>query len=384
MSASPRRWGLRLLILLLLAGGAVAAWQRWRSPKPIEVGVAEVAQGLVESTVSNTRAGSVKACRRAKLSPQGGGQIARMLVKEGDRVQAGQVLLELWNADLEAQLKLTQEQVDSARARRDEACAAARAARRDAERSKRLAAQGFVSDAAVDQSASGAEVKEAACHAAQTQIAASQAQVDTARAALTRTVLRAPFAGIVAEVTGEVGEYATPSPPGIPTPPAVDLIDDACLYVTAPVDEVDVPKLKPGQPARIALDAFPGRRFPGHVKRIAPYVLEVEKQARTVDVEVAFDKPREIPSLMAGYSADAEVILEGRDKVLRLPTQAIKEGGEVLVLKAGVLESRKPKLGLANWEYTEVLSGLAAGEQVVTTLSVEGVKAGVHAVAKGK
>jgi HlyD family secretion protein len=277
---------------------------------------------------------------------------------------------------------LSEEQVASARARRDEACAAASAARRDAERSKRLAAQGFLSDAAVDQSASGAEVKEAACQAAKVQIAASQAQTDTARAALTRSVLRAPFAGIVAEVTGEVGEYATPSPPGIPTPPAVDLIDDACLYVTAPVDEVDAPKLKLGQPARIALDAFPGQRFPGHVRRIAPYVLEAEKQARTVDVEVAFDQPRAIPGLMAGYSADAEVILARREAVLRIPTQAIKEGGEVLVLQAGVLAARRPKLGLANWEYTEALSGLAAGEKVVTTLSVEGVKAGARAVAK--
>ena len=62
-------------------------------------------------------------------------------------------------------------------------------------------------------------------------------------------MLTAPFDGVVAEVNAELGEYVTPSPPGIPTPPAVDLIDDRCLYVTAPIDEVDAPEIRTGMPA---------------------------------------------------------------------------------------------------------------------------------------
>lgn len=379
-----RRWALRLAVLALLAGAAFLAWRHYAQPKPIEVSVAQVETGRVESTVANTRAGTVKPCRRAKLSPQGGGQIARLLVKEGDRVQGGQVLMELWNQDLAAQVRLAEEQVATSRARQTEACAAAAAARREADRQKSLAAQGFVSDALVDKAVSEAQVREATCQAAQTEIGAARARVDTARAALSRTVLAAPFAGIVAEVTGEQGEYSTPSPPGIPTPPAIDLIDDACLYVTAPVDEVDAPRLKVGQPARIALDAYPNRHFPGHVKRIAPYVLEVEKQARTVDVEVAFDQPKEAGGLLVGYSADAEVILDARDGVPRLPTQAVMEGNKVLVLEGGQLREVQIETGLANWEYTEVIKGLAPGARVVTSLSVEGVKAGAAAVAKSK
>lgn len=379
-----RRWSIRLLILTVLLAAAYFGWRAYSKPKPLPVNVAEVGYGRVEATIANTRAGTVKPCRRAKLAPQGGGQIARLLVKEGDRVTAGQVLLELWNVDLAAQIRLAEEQVGSVKARRNEACTAAQAARREAVRQQQLVSQGFVSAAALDKVVSEAEVREAACRAATAEIAAAETRVGTARAALSRTVLKAPFAGIVAEVTGEQGEYSTPSPPGIPTPPAIDLIDDSCLYVTAPIDEVDAPRIRVGLPARIALDAFPGRHFAGQVRRIAPYVLEVEKQARTVEVEVVFTDPQEAKALLVGYSADAEIILESREKVLRVPAQALLDGNRVLLLKQGVLEERKVETGLANWEYSEVHGGMKAGEQVVTSLEVEGVKAGVAAVAKPK
>jgi HlyD family secretion protein len=198
-------------------------------------------------------------------------------------------------------------------------------------------------------------------------------------------VLRAPFAGIVAEVNGEVGEYLTPSPPGIPTLPAVDLIDDSCLYVSAPIDEVDAARLKVGMPARITLDAYRGEQFQGRVRRIAPYVLALEKQARTVEVEVEFDKPGEARHLLVGYSADIEAVIDTRERVTRIPTPALMPGNRVLVLgDSGVLEERRIDPGLANWEYTEVRAALAAGERVVTSLDREGVKAGAHAVVEAR
>ncbi len=379
---SPRRWLWRFVVLAVVIGGGYAAWRHYGKPKPIEVSVAEANLGLVESTVANTRAGTVKACRRAKLAPQGGGQIAQLLVHEGDRVKAGQVLLKLWSVDLAASARQAEEQIRTARAHRAEACAAAQAARREGGRQEKLAAQGFVSAAKVDAAVSEAAVKEAGCRAAEADIATAVARLDTARATLARSVLKAPFAGIVAEVTGEQGEYTTPSPPGIPTPPAIDLIDDTCLYVTAPIDEVDAPKIKVGLPARIALDAFPGKHFAGRVRRIAPYVLEVEKQARTVEVEVAFTQPLDTKSLLVGYSADAEIILEARDKVPRIPTQALLSGNKVLLLQEGVLKEREVGTGLANWQHTEITRGLKAGDQVVVSLEKEGVKAGARAVVK--
>jgi HlyD family secretion protein len=382
LSPVVRRWSWRLALLVVLGILAYAAWMHFGKPKPIEVSVAEVSLGRVESTVANTRAGTVKACRRAKLAPQGGGQIAKLRVREGDRVKAGQVLLELWNVDLAASARQADQQILTARARRAEACAAAEAARREAKRQQQLAAQGFVSAAKVDAAVSEADAREAGCRAAAAEIASALARLDTARATLSRSVLRAPFAGIVAEVTGEQGEYSTPSPPGIPTPPAIDLIDDSCLFVSAPIDEVDAPKIKVGLPARVALDAFPGQHFEGRVRRIAPYVLEVEKQARTVEVEVDFTRPAETRALLVGYSADAEIILEARERVLRVPTQALLAGNKVLLLQDGVLGERAITPGLANWQHTEVGEGLKAGDQVVISLEMDGLKAGVRAVAK--
>jgi HlyD family secretion protein len=187
----------------------------------------------------------------------------------------------------------------------------------------------------------------------------------------------------VAEVNGEVGEYLTPSPPGIPTLPAVDLIDDSCLYVSAPIDEVDGAQLKVGMTGRVTLDAYRGQHFAGRVRRIAPYVLAVEKQARTVEVEVEFDQPGDAKHLLVGYSADIEIVVTGRDNVVRIPTPALMPGNRVLVLgSGGMLEERRVETGLANWEYTEVKAGLVKGDKVVTSLEREGVKAGARAVAE--
>ncbi|HYS55707.1 MAG TPA: efflux RND transporter periplasmic adaptor subunit, partial [Thermoanaerobaculia bacterium] len=210
----------------------------------------------------------------------------------------------------------------------------------------------------------------------------SHARVEAARATLTRTVLRAPFNGVIAKLTGELGEFSTPSPPGIPTPPVIDLIDDSCLYVTAPIDEVDVANVRVGQPAYITIQALPDRRFSGRVRRVAPYVLDVEKQARTVDVEVEFADRADSKALLVGYSADAEIILDARNDALRIPTQALLEGNRVLVYgeNPGILEERQVTTGLSNWKYSEVRSGLRKGDRVVLSIERKGVVAGARAI----
>jgi HlyD family secretion protein len=245
--------------------------------------------------------------------------------------------------------------------------------------------KGFVSEENVDRVESEAKAKQAACESTRMQVQEGQARISASRADTARTVMRAPFDGIVAEVNGEVGEYLTPSPPGIPTLPAIDLIDDSCLYVSAPIDEVDAAQLKVGMPGRITLDAYRGKHFPGKLRRIAPYVLALEKQARTVEVEVEFDSPAEVRHLLVGYSADIEVVVAARDGVLRIPTAALMPGNRVLVLSpAGMLEERRVDTGLANWEFTEIRSGLKQGERVVASLERAGVKAGARAIEEAK
>jgi HlyD family secretion protein len=378
MAVSQRRNSFLKILPYLLAVALliIAGWYFTRPPLP-RVQLITVGRGLVEATVSNTRAGTVKACRRAKLSAPSGGQISHLLVKKGERVKTGQILLELWDKDLQAQENLAQEQLVTAQTQAKQACLQADLAEQEAGRARQLQAKGFISVEGMDQKTSNARVTRAGCDAAHSQIEQSRSRIQAANAGLDRMVLKAPFDGIVADISGELGEYATPSPPGIPTPPAIDLIDDSCLFVSAPIDEVDAANIKAGQSARITLDAIKGKSFAGRVKRIAPYVLELEKQARTVEVEVDFVKPPITENLLVGYSADVEIVHASHDNVLRIPTQALLEGHRVLLYKAdGVLEERSVTTGLANWNQTEIVSGLNEGDRIVLTLDQAGVKAG--------
>lgn len=168
----------------------------------------------------------------------------------------------------------------------------------------------------------------------------------------------------------------------MPTPPAVDLIDYSCLYVTAPIDEVDAGALTVGLPARVSLDAFRGESFSGRLDRIAPYVLDLEKQARTVEIDVVFDDPGVRARLLVGYSADIDIILETRDQVLRLPTEAVMEDDQVYRYDrtSGKLELVAFTAGIRNWNFTEVSAGLEEGDEVVLSLDVPGLAAGVAVV----
>jgi HlyD family secretion protein len=369
-----RRIVIALVIIALLGLGFY-----WLSrPKPIPVVLKEVTEGKVEATLANTRAGTIEACQRTKLSTIIGGRIEYLGVKEGDKVKKGQLLLKLWNDDQQAQAALSQTQIVLAGKRSEEVCIAAVNAEKEAKRQAELRARGFVSSSREEVARTDAEVRRAACNTAKADVAQAEAKFKATKVEQGRVALYAPFDGTVAKIVGELGEYSTPSPPGVPTPPAIDLIDDSCLYVKAPMDEVDAPKIVAGQPVRVTLDALPGKILPGKVRRVAPYVSAVEKQARTVDIEVDFEQPESAGKLLVGYSADVEIILAGRDKVLRIPTAAIQEGGRVLLFNAdsSKLEARQIKTGLSNWEYTEVLEGLKAGDRIVTSLEKEGVKAG--------
>ncbi|MDH5552175.1 MAG: efflux RND transporter periplasmic adaptor subunit [Nitrosomonas sp.] len=370
-----------IYISIAIAMIAMSVWYLTR-PDPIAVELATIHRGSVESIVVNTRAGTVKACRRANLAPTTGGKITQLWVKEGDRVTKGQALLELWNADLVAQRELSQRQLTMSEQRRREACIIADNAHRESVRTQQLVNKGFISSQLAEDADANARAKQASCEAAASDIKRAQAQTHVAQAGIERTILTAPFAGIVARITGEVGEYTTPSPPGVPTPPAIDLIDDTCLYISAPMDEVDAPKIKVGQMARITLDAMPGEFFEGKVRRIAPYVTEIEKQARTVDIEVDFEQPSK-QHLLVGYSADVETIIERRDSILRIPTQAIRQDDKVFVLDANSkLEERQLDTGLSNWSFTEVISGLNEGDQVLLSFDQDEIEVGVLVIQK--
>ncbi|HLU37747.1 MAG TPA: efflux RND transporter periplasmic adaptor subunit [Planctomycetota bacterium] len=375
------------IVVLLVAAVAFLLWWRLR-PKPIAVVLHTVGRGPVELVVANTKAGTVEAVRRAKLAPDIAGRVAVLNVKRNDRVEAGQVMLELWNEDLVASLALARAQLAQAEAQHREAVLAAEGAERERERVEQLREPAIASAELLDRVTTQAAVRRAAADAAGVAVEVARSRVQVQEAALERTRLRAPFAGVVAELNCELGEIVTPSPVGIPTPPTVDLIEEGRLRVAAPIDEVDVRQVRLGLPARITLDAFPGQTFPGKVVRIAAYVTEREKEARTVEVEVAFDDSDAARGLLPGLSADVEIVVDRRADVVRVPAAAVLEGTDVLVAVPAdhargaredlVLERRRLQIGFRNWQWVEVEAGLSAGERILTSFDREGAVEGAR------
>lgn len=370
------RWFI-ILLLILLAG--VFAWYKMR-PKEIEVSVVQVTLGTVEKIVANTRAGTLNACRKANLSPATGGQISVLTVDEGDVVKEGQLLLELWNNDLKAQAALAGKEIMASEAMAAVSRLQAEIASREAERMQKLIQDNAISDQDADKIITEAKVRQAAYDAAVTEVAASRARVSVIKANLERTMLVAPFDGIIAKINGELNEYVTPSPPGIPTPPTIELLDTSCFYVVAPIDEVDAPAVKVNMEARVIMDAFGDKHFPARVRRIDPYVLDLEKQARTVDVEVEFTNSEDGENFLAGYSADVEIIIAVEEDVLRIPTQALLDNSLVYVYQPHDqrLHEKSVRTGLSNWDYTQVTEGLQEGESLVISTDRPGLEDGVR------
>ncbi|MDE3739326.1 MULTISPECIES: efflux RND transporter periplasmic adaptor subunit [Pseudomonas] len=368
----------KLLIIIPILASLAMVVGFWARPEPVPVQLVEVAKGEVESLVANTRAGTVKACRRAHLSFKTGGQVSELLILAGQRVQAGDVLMRLRQDDLLARVEEARARLDAQRNLREQSCRQASQDQRDQQRLERLAERNLASQDLLDQSTTRARLSQLLCSGGDAKIREAVASLDLQLALLDQATLRAPFAGIVAEINGELGEVVTPSPPGIPTPPAVDLIDDQCLFVEAPIDEVDAALVRPGMPVRITLDAFRGRSFEGRVSRIAPFVRELEKQARTVDVEVKFEGVPPDLLLLSGYSADVEILLAQREQTLRVPTESLLEGGKVLRYDPsnGHLREQRVEIGLTNWRWSEVKDGLDAGDRILPSLQHDGLADG--------
>ena len=370
-------------ILIVAAVGALAALIFIKTrPEPVSVVLKPVESGRVEQTVANTRSGTVKACRRARLSPSVAGQIDKLPVREGDSVKSGQLLLEIWNDDLKAQLMLAESELASTKAREKAARLTADVADREAARLTKLFKQGVASEDQTDKAVSQAKALRADYEAAEAAVLVAEARISLAKANINRTNLTAPFDGIIAEINGELKEFVTPSPIGIATLPTIDVIERNCFYVTAPIDEVDASNITVGMPARITMDAFRGERFEGRVRRIADYVLALEKQARTVDVEVDFINAEDTAKMLAGYSADVEIVLAAHEGALRIPTEAVLDGQIVFVYHAETdeLEERHISAGISNWMFTEIKSGLSEREQVVINVENPDIKDGAKAV----
>ncbi len=374
-----RTWWVKPLIFLaVVAAGAAALRLTVLRPKLVPVTVQRVETGRVEDSVVNSRAGTVQSRLRSEMSPGIAGQVVAIPARKGTHVKKGDVLLRLDDTEEKARVELATRSLDAARAVADQARLEAEYAERQWKRSQDLARNQVVSETDFDANRTRAQTTQVALAAAKARIQEAEASLEAAKSVLEKTVITAPFDGVVLDVTTEVGEWISPSPPGVPIPPVLDLIDPQALYVSAPIDEADVARIRVGLPVRLTLDAFRGRFFKGKLTYVSSFVETRQEQNRTLRVEAEFEETRLPENLLPGLSADIEIILDARENVLRIPTYALLENNRVLVIAGDRLVERKVNTGLHNWSFTEITSGLAAGEQVVVSLDRPEVKTGAR------
>jgi HlyD family secretion protein len=405
-----RRVATSAAIVAVAAG--VAFYSRFTGAIPVDV--YRVRAGPVEEIITAVSAGTVKSPLEAVLSSETGGRVSEVRVREGSAVRKGDLLARIEDPELSRQMEgvlaeegQTRDALRQAEARREEGALRVlaekgragnnlRKAREDHRRAAELFRDGFISRSELDAAETllaNAEEEARIADAGESSLRALDREIDVlkgkVRAARARTeavaarqaklLIVAPFDGVIIRKTSEIGEGK------LPGAPLLTLADPSTIHVEAQVDEADAAKVKEGQAVRLLPEAYRGERFAGQVSEVRPTV-EASKEvsrANTILVKLV-DPPR---PLRLGMSVDVEVLAGGKDNVTRIPSAAVMERDGtrfVYVVSGGRVARRDIGTGVSNWEWTEVLSGLREGEEVVTTLEArdlaQGSRVGVRDV----
>jgi HlyD family secretion protein len=367
MNRRLRRWVITLAVIAVVFFGIRAVTQ----PKPIEVEGVTVGVGPVEDVVANSEGGTVKARFQARLGAERAGRVQAIPYREGANVARGAVLLRLDPSTAQTRAEVARRDLEALAAAVGSARAAETLARQAFERAEPLGQQGLLSPEQMDETRARLVAAAADLRAAEARRASAESAVRLADDELAHHLVRAPFAGVVTRRFVEVGE------PVIPGQAVLELVSLDRLYVSASIDERDAGRITPGLPARVTLDAYPGHSWPARVSRVAPMIETAKEQNRTLEIELDVPHDPMRPAPRPGMTADAEVVLDRRESVLRVPSLAVIEGREVLVDEGGRARERTIETGVRNWQWTEVLAGLQRGDRVITSLDRTGLKAGV-------
>ena len=414
-----RKWLIAGLILIIIVAGGIFTMQRNRpaaSPAPapqppaeetVAVEVAPVTRGSIDRTLALT--GTVVSRQRVEVSPKIPGRIATILVTEGARVGAGQVIARLESADLAAQVSQAEQGVRHAqagvsvararlaalqsgarpqeRAQAENAVAQAEANLRSAEaeavRMQQLFAAGAVSRQQLDAAVLQRDVARAQLDTARQQLslvetgarredlqmaraqleqadaayAAAVAALQMTRVQLAQATIRAPFAGRIAQVPVTRGEFVGPGAA------VAVLYDDRSLEMEAQVGERDLRLVRVGQAVILQADALAGNVITGKVRLIIPAADPVSRAAK---VRISLIKPP--VGVLPGTSLRADVLVERRTNVLLVSSHAVRQNGqsELVVVKDGRAQVRKVLVGLQHHHILQIVYGVAEGEIVVT------------------
>jgi RND family efflux transporter MFP subunit len=321
--------------------------------------------------------GYVVARTKAAVSAKIPGRLAYLGVSEGSRVQRGEIIARLDNADYTAAVAQAEAELASARATLIEAESDRDQLQREFVRIRAIHGQNpnLVSMQEVENAQSRALQGEARARAQVARVEAAAAGLRVAQANLENTYIRAPFAGTVLRKEAEVGEVVAPSVGGGLTRGAVvTMADLATLEVEVDVNEAYIARIRGGQRARITLDAYPDTAFRGTVRQVVP---TADRQRATVQVKVAIlDRD---PRILSEMGAKVEFFEEARraetagagtepPRRVTVPAAAVRtDNGQTVVwiVRQGRLQRRIVDAGPVSGNLREIRSGLAGGEQLV-------------------
>ncbi|NDK37851.1 efflux RND transporter periplasmic adaptor subunit [Pseudoxanthomonas gei] len=365
--------GLAVLVVLLLL--AFAAWAMFGRDKAIEVRTAPTAAigaGTASASVLDA-SGYVVARRMATVSAKITGKVKEVMIEEGQRVEAGQVMATLDPIDADASRSLASAQLGAAQSQASSVQAQLREAEANAARLSKLVAQQLVSRAQYDQAVAQRDSLRAQLVTAQRNAGVASRQLDIAGNGVDNTVVRAPFAGVVIAKAAQPGEIISPlsAGGGFTRTGIGTIVDMDSLEVEVEVGEQFIGRVQPKMPIEATLNAYQEWKIPGEVIAIIP---TADRSKATVKVRVALNvkDPRIVPDMGVKVSfleAAKPAGTQQQNQGVRAPAAAIsnRDGKDYafVVGDEDTVEQRELRLGREMGDDRQVLQGLSAGESVV-------------------
>ncbi len=361
-SRSRRRLGLALLALALLVGCGAAAGKYLGQKKQAPAATVTVALGDIENTV--TSLGKLKPKDYVDVGTQVSGQLKKVHVQIGDRVKKGDLIAEIDATVYETKIRTDRANLDSLQAQLTQQKAELDLASRQAARSRQLFDEKAASQESLETSQSAFQVAGAKVAATQAQIKAAQAALDGDLASLGYTKIYAPMAGTVVSQTSLQGQTVNANQAA---PVIVQIADLDTMTVWAQVAEADVSKIQSGMPAYFSTLGDAGKRWQGTVRQVMPTPETVND---VVLYNVLVDVDNREQKLMSQMTVQVFFVLEQARGVPVVPLSALRQqrGGDGWSARVAVgdgVERRSVQLGVASRTEAQVVSGLAVGDKLL-------------------
>jgi HlyD family secretion protein len=375
-----------IVVGVLVSGAGAAVWSKRNKATPVLT--ARVAtQDIVSKVTAN---GKIQAENKVEMSALVQGQVVNLAVREGDKVRKGDFLLQIDRNRAVAEEAGSSAALKASLSDRDSAKESMAQAERDFDRARRNYEARITSEADFQRAQSGLETARSAFESAQNRVDQMRAGLSANRDTLSKTTVRAPIDGVVTTLRVKAGEVTVIGTMNNPGTQLLTVSDMSTVEAVLMVDETDTPMVQVGQKALLDIDAYPGRTFEGVVTEVGnspilkddPDLQGLTTTSDAINFKFKVKVLAPPPSIRPGFSVTADIITGVKEKVAAVPLAAVivrdspkaekNEAGKlkteqgVYALRDGKAVFVPVKTGMTGELMVEVVSGVPAGEEIVT------------------